>query len=173
MAEGYVGGQAVLNGVMMRGKKGKATAVRNEKDNIDIDIERYIVATEKPIDKIPVLRGMISLKNTIEGGLESFNYSINNYGEEGNELEIWFKEKLGKNIDKLPKNFMLYLSVFLSIIIFIILPTVVTSIFKLLKLKNFQLTLIEGIITLTLLALYLIIIKSNDMVKNLFANHGS
>lgn len=173
MAEGYVGGQAVLNGVMMRGKKGKATAVRNEKDNIDIDIERYIVATEKPIDKIPVLRGMISLKNTIEGGLESFNYSINNYGEEGNELEIWFKEKLGKNIDKLPKNFMLYLSVFLSIIIFIILPTVVTSIFKLLKLKNFQLTLIEGIITLTLLALYLIIIKSNDMVKNLFANHGA
>ena len=40
MAKGYVGGQAVLNGVMMRGKKGKATAVRTEKDNIDIDIEK-------------------------------------------------------------------------------------------------------------------------------------
>ncbi|WP_055071490.1 peptide chain release factor N(5)-glutamine methyltransferase [Clostridium massiliamazoniense] len=171
MGENYVGGQAVLDGVMMRGKKGKATAVRNEKGNIEIDIERYNITVERPIDKIPVLRGMISLGSTIEAGLESFNYSISNYDE--NDLENWLKEKLGKNIEKLPKNFMLYLSVFLSIIIFVIFPTLVTSIFKLLKLKNFQLTLIEGIITLTLLIIYLLIIRSNDMVKNLFANHGA
>lgn len=173
MGERYIGGQAVLDGVMMHGKKGKATAIRNDNDNIEIDIERYTIEVKRPIDKIPILRGLFSLGNSLENGLESFNYSIGNYNDDGNDLEKWLNEKLGDKVNLIPKNFMLYISIFLSIIIFMIIPTILTMGFRLIPLVNVELTVIEGIFTLLILAIYLMVIKRSDMVKNLFRYHGA
>ncbi|MGL5616899.1 MAG: peptide chain release factor N(5)-glutamine methyltransferase [Sarcina sp.] len=173
MKECKVGGQAVLDGVMIRGKKGKATAIRNNKGNIEVDVERFYEKEEKLIDKIPIIRGILSLGNSLDSGMESFNYSLGFANDESNKLIDKVKEKLGNKSDEIIKKFTLYFSLFLSIIIFIVFPSLISGLFRPVIENKYLLTVLEGIITLIILILYLEVIKTNDMVKNLFRYHGA
>lgn len=76
MRKCQVGGQAVLEGVMMRGAKGTATAVRTPKGNIEVSFEETIPYTKKnKILGLPFIRGFVTLVESLVVGLKSLNYS--------------------------------------------------------------------------------------------------
>ena len=76
MKRSDVGGQAVIEGVMMRGSKGIATAVRTEKGKIEIDMQRTIPVTKKhKYLNIPFIRGVFVLVDSLRQGIKALNYS--------------------------------------------------------------------------------------------------
>ena len=103
-----VGGQAVIEGVMMRGSKSLATAVRTPKGNIEIDYKDNRSVTKKhPILNIPFIRGFFVLIESMKVGMESLNYSasfLDDEEEEPTKFELWLEKKLGKKANDVIKS---------------------------------------------------------------------
>ncbi len=109
-----VGGQAVIEGVMMRGSKNLATAVRTPKGNIEIDFKDNRPMTKKyPILNIPFLRGFFVLVESMKVGMESLNYSasfLEEDNEEPSKFEKWLDDKLGEKANSVLMAITMFIS---------------------------------------------------------------
>ena len=173
-----VGGQAVIEGVMMRGNKGLATAVRTSNGNIEIDIKE----NNKPITKrypllnIPFLRGFFVLIDSLKIGMDSLNYSASFFDDENEEpskFEKWLDGKLGKKANDLIMGFTIMVSFIMAIGLFVLLPTAIASIFKRTGASNLILNLIEAVIRIGILLLYMFLISKLDDIHRVFQYHGA
>ena len=93
-----VGGQAIIEGVMMRGSKGLATAIRTPNGSIDVKVEKVEAITKKyKILKVPIIRGAAVLIDSLIVGIKSLNYSASFFeeNEEESKFEKWLKKKIG------------------------------------------------------------------------------
>ncbi|WP_042278027.1 DUF1385 domain-containing protein [[Clostridium] dakarense] len=176
MKKQAVGGQALIEGVMMQSKYKRAVAVRKSDGEIIIKknkIKSWI--SEKNIDKIPFIRGSFVLIETMIEGIKSLNFSSEFFLEE--EEEDFF-DKLIKKVFKDKANdvillFSLVLSLILSIGLFILLPTMVGGIFSKFASNDLLLNLIEGLIRISILFGYIILISKNKDIERVFQYHGA
>ncbi|SFC33313.1 peptide chain release factor N(5)-glutamine methyltransferase [Clostridium uliginosum] len=171
-----VGGQAVIEGVMMRGTNGLATAVRTLKGNIEIKIENNVPITKKyPIINIPFLRGFFVLIDSLKMGMDSLNYSASFFdeGEEPSKFEVWLNNKLGKKSNDIIMALTLMFSIIISIGLFVILPTSIATLFKNIGISNVGLNLIEAIIRIVILLVYMLIISKLDDIYRVLQYHGA
>lgn len=173
-----VGGQAVIEGVMMRGNKGLATAVRTSKGNIEIDIKE----NNKPITKrhpflnIPFLRGFFVLIDSLKIGMDSLNYSSSFFEDENEEpskFEKWLDRKLGKKANDVIMGFTLIVSFIMAIGLFVLFPTVIASFFKVTGVSYVVLNLIEACIRIIILLLYMFLISKLNDIHRVFQYHGA
>lgn len=173
-----VGGQAVIEGVMMRGNKGLATAVRTSKGNIEINIKE----NNKPITKrhpflnIPFLRGFFVLIDSLKIGMDSLNYSSSFFEDENEEpskFERWLDRKLGKKANDVIMGFTLIVSFIMAIGLFVLLPTVIASLFKVTGVSYVVLNLIEACIRIMILLLYMFLISKLNDIHRVFQYHGA
>ena len=173
-----VGGQAVIEGVMMRGNKGLATAVRTSKGNIEIDIKE----NNKPITKrhpflnIPFLRGFFVLIDSLKIGMDSLNYSSSFFEDEDEEpsrFEKWLDRKLGKKANDVIMGFTLIVSFIMAIGLFVLLPTAIASLFKVTGVSYVVLNLIEACIRIVILLLYMFLISKLNDIHRVFQYHGA
>ena len=96
-----VGGQAIIEGVMMRGSKGIATAVRTPNGEIEVKVQKTKPITKKyKFLNIPIIRGAVSLIDSLILGIKTLNYSASFFedDEEESKFDIWLKEKFGDKI---------------------------------------------------------------------------
>ena len=94
-----VGGQAVIEGVMMRGSKGIATAIRTSKGNIKVSVKKTVPLTKKyKILSLPFIRGITALLDSLIIGIKTLNYSASFFEDEEEEsaFEKWIKNKFGE-----------------------------------------------------------------------------
>ena len=172
-----VGGQAVIEGVMMRGSKSLATAVRTPKGNIEIDYKDNRPITKKhPILNIPFLRGFFVLIDSMKVGMESLNYSatfLDDEDEEPTRFELWLENKFGKKANDIIIGFTMIVSFIFSIALFVALPTGIASIFKNMGVSHFVLNLIEAFIRIGILILYMYAISKMKDIYRLFQYHGA
>lgn len=172
-----VGGQAVIEGVMMRGSKSLATAVRTPKGNIEINYKDNRTITKKyPILNIPFIRGFFVLIESMKVGMESLNYSasfLDDEDEEPSKFEIWLDKKLGKRANDVIMALTMIVSFIFSIGLFVALPTSVASIFKRMGISHLALNLIEAFIRIGILVLYMYVISKMKDVYRLFQYHGA
>ena len=172
-----VGGQAVIEGVMMRGSKSLATAVRTPKGNIEIDYKDNRPITKKhPILNIPFLRGFFVLIDSMKVGMESLNYSatfLDDEDEEPTRFELWLEKKFGKKANDIIIGFTMIVSFIFSIALFVALPTGIASIFKNMGVSHFVLNLIEAFIRIGILILYMYAISKMKDIYRLFQYHGA
>jgi uncharacterized protein YqhQ len=172
-----VGGQALIEGVMMRGSKGVATAVRKEDGEIVIDIDKSLPYTKRiKIFSIPVLRGFISLIDSLVVGIRTLNYSASLFEDEGEEskFDTWFKGKFKEKSNDIIIGFSLILSLVFSTVLFFILPTFAANIFKKLHVTNtVELNIIEGIIRVVIFLLYIYFIGKLEDINRVFQYHGA
>ncbi|MBW6408907.1 peptide chain release factor N(5)-glutamine methyltransferase [Clostridium weizhouense] len=172
-----VGGQAVIEGVMMRGTKGLATAVRTLKGNIEIKVEKISAITKKyPILNIPFLRGFFVLFDSLKLGINSLNYSASFFEEEDDEpskFELWITGKLGEKVNSIIMGLTLIFSFFISILLFIVLPTSIASIFKETGISYIELNFIEAIIRIIILIGYMFIISKLNDIYRVLQYHGA
>ena len=172
-----VGGQAVIEGVMMRGSKSLATAVRTPKGNIEIDYKDNRPVTKKhPILNIPFLRGFFVLIESMKVGMESLNYSasfLDDDDEEPTKFELWLEKKLGKKANDVIIGFTMIVSFIFSIGLFVALPTGIASVFKNMGASHVVLNLIEAFIRIGILILYMYVISKMKDIYRLFQYHGA
>lgn len=176
MSNVSVGGQAVIEGVMMQSKDKRAVAVRKSNGKIVLkknNIKSWI--NEKKLDKIPFLRGGFILIETMIEGIKSLNFSSEFFTEDMEEDAF---DKFIKRIFKDKANdAMIWISLLLSLVIsvgiFMVIPTTVGGIFSKIIDNKLILNLIEGIIRISILFAYLVIISKNSDIRRVFEYHGA
>ena len=172
-----VGGQAIIEGVMMRGSKGLATAVRTPNGKIEVKVKKT-----KPIIKryrilnIPIIRGAAILIDSLIVGINTLNYSASFFedDEEESKFDLWIKKKLGdKGANDLIVTITMIISLLISAGLFLGIPTAIASIFKSIGLSSIILNLIESVIRIAILITYMYLISKLDDVYRLFQYHGA
>jgi uncharacterized protein YqhQ len=177
-----IGGQAVIEGIMMKGPKGLATAVRKSSGEIVIDRKpNNSFITKYKLNKIPILRGFLAFFESMIVGVSCLMFSAKEYDLEDEDYEMskfekWIMEKFGDKIF----DFVMYLSVFVSLIIgvgvFMVLPKLaVEYVGKLMggASDGFVSTLIEGVIRIVLFVGYILLISNMKDIKRVFEYHGA
>lgn len=173
-----VGGQAIIEGVMMRGAKGLATAVRTPNGEIEVKVKRTTPITKKyKILNIPIIRGAAALIDSLIIGINTLNYSASFFeeDEEESKFDAWLKNKLG---DKGANDLIITLTMMVSLLVaaglFLGIPTAIASIFKGIGLSPILLNLIESAIRIAILITYMYFIsKLDDILYRISQYHGA
>lgn len=171
-----VGGQAVIEGVMMRGSKGQATAIRKSNGKIEVDIKKIVPITKKyKFFNIPFIRGIFVLIDSLITGVDTLNYSASFFEEEEEEskFEKWLKDKFGDKANNLIMAGTMVMSFIIAIGLFIAVPTGIASIFSILNLNPIALNLIEAVIRIIILLGYMYVISKMEDIYRVFQYHGA
>ncbi|GFP77355.1 peptide chain release factor N(5)-glutamine methyltransferase [Clostridium fungisolvens] len=176
MRKTKVGGQAVLEGVMMRGVSGLATAIRTPDGNIEVDFKNTVPVSKRyKILGVPVIRGFISLVDSMVEGIKCINYSASFFeeDEEPSKFDKWINDKFGEKSNDIIMGFTLLVSLIFSVGLFVAIPTAITSLFKHLGLGVVGLNMVEGVIRVIILLGYMYVIGRLDDINRLYQYHGA
>ena len=172
-----VGGQAIIEGVMMRGSKGLATAIRTPSGKIEVNVKKTKPITKKyKFLNIPIIRGAVVLIDSLIVGIKTLNYSASFFeeDEEESKFDIWLKEKLGdKGANDLLVTFTMMISLLVAAGLFLGIPTAIASLFKNTGISSVALNLIEAIIRIAILITYMFLISKLDDIYRVFQYHGA
>lgn len=170
----YIGGQAVMEGVMMRGKTMYALSVRNEKNEIETVKRQF--APLKGFKAWPVIRGVYGFVNSLTLGMKLIYESADMSGlaeeEEPSKLDFWLEKKFG---DKLFKYIMVLagvIAVVFSVVVFMLLPAFAVGLFSE-NLPAWSVSVFEGIIRICLFLAYMFLISRTKSIKRVFMYHGA
>ncbi|MGM9539590.1 DUF1385 domain-containing protein [Anaerovibrio sp.] len=157
-----IGGQAVIEGVMMRGPELVATAVRNPQGRIEMEVKPVnSIAARYPIFKKPMLRGCVSLFESLVMGIRSLGYSAQMAGEEDEQLTD--KELAGTMI----------FAFALAAVLFIAIPTGAAKLFHFITEDPVFLNLMEGVLRLAIFMAYIFAISRMKDIQRVFQYHGA
>lgn len=172
-----IGGQAVLEGVMMKNKEKYAVAVRKPDGEIEIDVEAYEgVWHGSKIKEIPFIRGVFNFIDSMMLGTKCLNYSASFYEDE--EAEETTADKVLNKVSKGRGEAVLMgmttvIAILLAVGLFIILPYFITSLFQDYVRNNSLMAIIEGVIRIAIFVLYVVGITAMKDIKRLYMYHGA
>lgn len=172
-----VGGQAVMEGVMMRGTRGVAVAVR--KDNGEIVVkndDKKPFLKRHPKLNIPFVRGIFVLIDSLKVGIDALNYSssvFTDIEEEPSDFEKWIDKVFKGKANDIIIGITMIISLLLSIVIFVGIPTVVTSFFKKFGVPSVGLNFIEAVLRIVILVCYMWLIGKMSDIERVFQYHGA
>ena len=154
-----VGGQAVMEGVMMRSPTATAVTVRRPDGSMVTKLTPFVPLKEKhPWMGKPFIRGIINMGTMLYYGMNTLEDSTKMLGmldEEPTKFEKWLARKLGKGIDKIVMAFAIILAVILSVVLFIALPAGVESLLRSAGMSTIGYTLIGGLVKILILIGYM------------------
>ena len=172
-----IGGQAVMEGVMMKAPDAIAIAVRRPDDTIVVKRRTYVPLSKKhKWMGYPFLRGIVNMVTMLTMGMTTLQESTEMLGvldEEPTKFELWLAKKLGKGIDKIVMGVAVVLAVVLSVGLFILLPTAVERWMLGLGVSVTGATLIGGVVKILLLIGYMIFCAFVPDVRRTFQYHGA
>ena len=181
-----VGGQAVMEGVMMKNQNKYAVAVRKPDHKIEVKISQHKMS--KPwevMQKIPVLRGVVSFVDSLYLGMSTLMYSASFFEDEDEENEKKQKreslsaeqikelDKKEKKQDDLLMGGTVALSIVIALGLFFALPYFLSGIFHKITQSQMMIALFEGIIRLVIFIGYIAIISMTPDIKRTFMYHGA
>ena len=168
-----IGGQAVMEGVMMKNGVHYAVAVRKPDKEIVVDAREYtgIVKNQK-IKKIPILRGVINFIDSLVLGMRTLMYSASFFDEEVKELSEE-EQKAKEKKESVALGFTVFLSVILALVIFMLLPYGLSLFFKKWIASPTLLALIEGVIRVVIFFIYIVAITCMEDIKRVYMYHGA
>lgn len=173
-----IGGQAVIEGIMMRNKDKYSIAVRKPDNEIEVTVRESKVLTEKhKWMSYPVIRGVVSFIDSLITGISTINYSASFY-DDPDEQKKTKADEIGKSIfkDKFESVLMaltVIVSVFLAVGLFMLLPYYVSRLVKGYVASKTLLNLIEGLVRVAIFILYLVLISLMKDIKRTFMYHGA
>lgn len=172
-----IGGQAVLEGVMMKNKEKYAVAVRKPDGEIEVEVETYqgLVHGSK-FKELPFIRGIFNFLDSLILGTKALNYSASFYEEEeGKETKFdkAMDKMSGGNGEKLLSGIVTVISIVLAVGIFIVLPYFISSLFESFIRNRSLMAIIEGVIRIALFLLYVWGISAMKDIRRLYQYHGA
>ena len=175
-----IGGQAVIEGVMMRGKTAMATAVRDEEGTIRLETKRIKPQNKRNLFfRLPIIRGVFAFFDSLIGGSKTLMRSAEVFGEgEPSKFEKWMAEKLKVNVMGVVITLSLIVGFSLAILLFMWLPQFARNGIERLIGADFRFgvwakNFIEGGLKLLIFVLYILLASLMKDVRRTFMYHGA
>ncbi len=176
-----IGGQAVIEGVMMRGKTIYAMAVRNPEGGITLEEQSCTGLSKKyKIFTLPIFRGMAAFVDSLVTGTKIMMRSAEIAGEgimeeeegEPSKFEKWIMDKFGDKVNDAIIYISVFLSVIMSVALFFMLPVWLGGFFKNIV-PTWGLGIVEGIIRISIFLIYIFAISKMKEIQRVFQYHGA
>ena len=173
MKSSNIGGQAVLEGIMMKHNEEYAVAVRKPDGEISVKKEKYhSIVKWKVLTTTPFIRGVFNFIDSMVIGIKTLTYSASFYEEEEEKEEVLTEEAVKKK-EKLLMGATVAFSVVAAVAIFMVLPYFLTSFLKGL-IPSYQVrTVIEGLVRIGIFVLYVLLISRMEDIQRTFMYHGA
>ena len=173
-----IGGQALIEGILMRGPEKQAIVCRTEDGLVEKVDELHLVKEKHPILGWPLIRGVVVFLDSMVKGMQALTYSADllpeDEQEEPGKIDLWierhFGEEKGKNIII---GTAVVLGIALSIVLFILLPTLLAGLTKSFIQSPVVRNLFEGLLRIVIFLLYLWAVSHMKDVERMFAYHGA
>lgn len=173
-----IGGQAVMEGVMMKNQSQYAVAVRKPDGQIETKVEEFTSISDKySVFKLPLLRGVVNFLESMVLGMKTLSYSADFFEEEQEEeptkLDLLLEKTFQGKGENILMGIIVVISLFISVGLFMILPYVVSSLFERIITNHTVILLIEGFIRVGLFLCYIALISQMNDIKRVFMYHGA
>ena len=172
-----IGGQALIEGIMMRGPKKDAIVIRG-KDGLTTEVSDRKLNPEKSFKNRPFFRGVFNFFDAQVTGVKALMRSADlapeEYNEEPSKFDLWLEKKLGnEKFQQAIISIAVFLGLAMSIGLFILLPAVISSFFDKWIPNLFLLHLLEGVVRLGIFMGYMILVSRMNEMRRVFAYHGA
>ena len=173
-----IGGQALIEGILMRGPKKQAVVCRTKDGLVEKVEELKLVRDRHPVLGLPFIRGIVTLFDSLYKGMQALTYSaslvpLEEQGEP-DKLDQWIEAHFeGEKAQKLIISSAVVMGVGLSLFLFIFLPAFLVGLIPALKTHFFARNISEGAVRIAILLLYMRLICEMSDVKRLFSYHGA
>lgn len=179
-----IGGQAVMEGVMMRGPHKTAVSVRKPDGEIVTKVDENGTKKRSKIAKLPIIRGCINFVESLVIGMKALMYSaefvdIEEEEETESKFEKWLEDKLGDKIKDIVIYFAVFLAIIMSVGLFFVLPYVILSLIQLIpQISGFSnnglfISVVEGVIRMAIFLGYMVLVSRMKEIKRVFEYHGA
>ncbi len=174
MKSSNIGGQAVLEGIMMRNGSKYSVAVRKPDGEIVVDVKDYksVIPWKTPL-KIPFIRGIFNFVDSLVLGMRTLTYSAGFFEDEEEELLTEEEAAKREKQEKIFLNLTVAVAVILAVAIFMILPYYLSSIVERYTSSRAVMTVFEGVIRVVIFLLYILLISRTKDIKRTFMYHGA
>ncbi len=172
-----IGGQALIEGIMMRGPQKSSMAVRLASGEIDVETWDTYKKNSKlnTVKKIPFIRGIFNMLDSLILGYKCLMKSADKVEieEEDSKFEKWLNDKLGDNMMNVVSVIALVLGMGISVVLFLFVPSLAVWGLEFLFPVGIFKGAIEGIIKIIIFVLYLWLVSKNPDIKRVFGYHGA
>ena len=172
-----IGGQALIEGIMMRGPEKDAIVVRRGEE-LDIEVKPRKIRKKGSFATWPLIRGAVTFFDSQVVGVKALMRSADLNPEmeeaEPSKLDIWLEKKLGnEKFQKFLVGFAVAMGLGMSILLFFLLPAIIVGFFDSLIHNNVVLHLIEGLVRMVIFMAYMVLVSRMNEMKRVFAYHGA
>mgnify|MGYP003302876902 FL=1 len=171
-----IGGQAVIEGIMMRNKDMYSVAVRKPDGEIEVHLGTYqSIVKSKMIREIPLVRGVINFIDSMILGMRTLTFSASFYEEEEEptKAEVVLDKVTKGNSEKILTGLTVAFSIVMAVAIFMILPYFLTNFLRDYVVSNTLLAIIEGVVRVGVFLLYILLISRMNDIQRVFMYHGA
>ena len=173
MKSSNIGGQAVIEGVMMRNGNDYAVAVRKPDQTIEVKKDQFIGLNARwHTKKIPIIRGVLSFIDSLVLGMSTLTYSASFFEDEEEAEKEKDKDKDGKS-DAVFMGLTVALSVVIAVVLFMLTPFFISSLFGKVIKSPMALAVIEGLIRIAIFFIYIVAISQMKDIQRVFMYHGA
>ena len=167
-----IGGQALIEGIMMKGPNKTSVAIRKP----DKEIELIVEENKQPkFKKIPVVRGMFNFFDSLITGYKHLMISSKYYveDEEPTKFDLWLEKRAGKKSTDIITVIAALLGGCLALVLFMVLPTTITGLIDKIFALGIYKASVEGLLKMLIFFLYLLIVSRQKDIQRVFAYHGA
>ena len=175
-----IGGQALIEGIMMLGPDKRATVVRKPDGELEVRLQpRKAIKDKYPILGWPLIRGVVNFGSSMINGVRELFWSADFYPEdeqpqEPSKFDLWLEKKLGnEKATSVVMAFAAVIAMAFSVGLFFLLPTFIAGFFSELHNSALLHNVIEGVIRIIIFMLYLILISRMKDMRRVFSYHGA
>ena len=172
-----IGGQALIEGIMMRGPEKDAMVVRG-KEGLKVEVTDRKIRKKGSVATWPLIRGAVNFFDSQVAGVKalmrSADLSPEQTQEEASKLDKWLEKKLGdKKFQNLVVGVAVAMGLGMSILLFFLLPMVISSFFDGLIHSTLLLNLLEGLVRMAVFMIYMLLVSRMSEMRRVFAYHGA
>ncbi len=174
-----IGGQAVIEGIMMKNKEHYSVAVRTQSNEIEVAVEEYeSFAPSKRFTEIPFIRGVFNFIDSLILGTRALTFSSSFYEEvdekdRGKDKEKVIDRMLGKNSEKILMGLTIAFSVVAAVVIFMLLPYFISRFFSQWIPSDTVVAILEGVIRILIFVGYVTLISLMKDIRRVYMYHGA
>lgn len=177
-----IGGQALIEGILMRGPEKQAIVVRKPDGDLVTKVEElHLIKEHHPILGVPLIRGTVNFLDSMVKGVQALMFSAEFYPEDEEEaaaepskFEVWLEKKLGsEQFMKVLIALAVVLGIGFSVCLFILLPAFLGGLLQKVISSYLVCNLLEGVLRIVIFLLYLILCSKQKDMKRVFAYHGA
>ncbi len=174
-----IGGQAVIEGIMMKNKDDYAVAVRKPDGEIEVVKNSYVSITEKvKLFSLPFIRGIFNFADSLILGMRTLTLSASFFEDDETEeqpsrFELWLDKVFGEKLEKYLMPAVMVFSVIAAVLIFMVLPLGLSRLLKPLVPSDALMAFFEGLLRLAIFIIYIKLISNMEDIRRTYMYHGA